>query len=126
MSCDSALQTALRPLGLPVFPNRYTGDSLEYIVTNWSLLPAIPAADHANAARYLVQVHYYLPDKQNPNPMLEQICLALAAADFTCPSIEPVDDYRRRSADVYGQHLTIECEYCDGGYDYGQNCDQRP
>lgn len=113
MSVDAALQTALKPLGLPVFPNRYTGDALEYLVTWWTMLPEVHSGDRANAARYLVTVGYYLPDKQNPNGMLEQICTALAAADFTCPSVTPVDETR-------GQHWTIECEYCDGGFAYGE------
>ena len=112
MSVDAALQTALRPLGLPVFPNRYTGEALEYLVTWWTMLPEVHAGDRANAARYLVTVGYYLPDKKNPNPMLERICTALAAAEFTCPSVTPVDETR-------GQHWAIECEYCDGGYAYG-------
>ena len=120
MSVDTALQTALKPMGLPVFPNRYTGEALEYLVTNWTLIPELHAGDLAGAARYLVQVHYYLPDKKNPNPMLEEICLALAAADFTCPEVLQVDDAARRTGDAHGQHWTIECEYCDGGYNYGQ------
>ena len=112
MSCDAALQTALRPLGLPVFPNKYTGMELSYLVTNWSMLGAAHGGDFAQAARYLVQVHYYLPDKLNPNPMLERICKALAAADFTSPDISPAHS-------DHGQHYAIECEYCDGGVDYG-------
>ena len=112
MSCDSALQTALKPLGLPVYPNKYTGPELEYIVTNYTMLGAAHGGDYATAARYLVQVHYYLPDKKNPNPMLEQICLALAAADFTSPDITPAHS-------EHGQHYAIECDYCDGGVNYG-------
>lgn len=113
MSCDSALQAALKPLGLPVYPNKYTGPALEYIVTNRTMLGAAHGGDYAQAARYLVQVHYYLPDKQNPNPMLAQICQRLAEADFTCPDIVQADS-------DHGQHYAIECEYADGGYDYGE------
>lgn len=115
MSCDSALQTALRPLGLPVYPNKYTGQVLEYIVTNYTALGAAHGGDFAQAARYLVQVHYYLPDKKNPNPMLDRLRLALAAADFTSPDVIPAHS-------EHGQHYTLECEYCDGGVDYG-DCD---
>ena len=109
---DSRLQSALRPLGLPVFPNLYTGDDLEYIVTNSAVIPALPAGDRPHAARYLVQVHYYLPHKQNPNEMLEQLCAALFAARFTAPSIQ-------NAADANGQHYVLECEGWDGGVDYG-------
>jgi hypothetical protein len=112
MSCAEALQTALKPLGLPVYPNKYTGPELEYIVTNYTTLGSAHGGDFAQAARYLVQVHYYLPDKKNPNDMLAQICRALAAADFSCPDIVP-------GHSDHGQHWAIECEYCDGGVDYG-------
>ena len=112
MSCDSALQTALKPLGLPVYPNKYSGPALEYIVTNYTMLGAAHGCDFAQAARYLVQVHYYLPDKKNPGPMLSQICLALAEADFSSPDITPAHS-------EHGQHYAIECDYCDGGVDYG-------
>ena len=126
MSIDAVLQAALRPLKLPVFPNKYTGPELEYLVTNWTMIPTLNAGDLAHAARYLVQVHYYLPDKQNPHETLEAICRALVAADFTCPEISNVDDAERRSGAMYGQHWVIECEYADGGYRYGEACDLGP
>lgn len=119
MSVDKALQAALRPLGLPVFPNKYTGSELEYLVTNWTMIPALNAGDLARAARYLVQVHYYLPDKQNPNEMLEAICRALVAADCTCPEILGTDE-ESGSRYAHGQHWVIECEFADGGYRYGE------
>lgn len=118
MSVDAALQSALKPLGLPVFPNKYTGKLTSYIVTNWTMLGEAHGGDFARAARYLVQVHYYLPDKQNPNPMLEDICLALAAADFTSGDVINAH-VETNGANAYGQHYVVECEYCDGGVDYG-------
>ena len=113
MSCASMLMTALTPCGLPVYPTVYTGDALEYLVFNYETLPAIDAEGVADAARYLVQVHYYLPIKKNPNAMLQTVCLALAAADCTCPAITDASDKN-------GQHYVVECEFCDGGFDYGQ------
>ena len=118
MSVDAALQSALKPLGLPVFPNKYTGKLTSYIVTNWTMLGEAHGGDFAGAARYLVQVHYYLPDKQNPNGMLERILQALAAADFTSGDV--INAHVETSAgNAYGQHYVIECEYCDGGVNYG-------
>jgi len=118
MSVDAALQAALRPLGLPVFPNKYTGKMTSYIVTNWTMLGAAHGGDFAGAARYLVQVHYYLPDKQNPNGMLENILQALAAADFTSGDVINAH-VETKDANAYGQHYVIEVEYCDGGVNYG-------
>ena len=118
MRVDAALQAALRPLGLPVFPNKYTGKLTTYITTNWTMLGAAHGGDFAGAARYLVQVHYFLPDKENPNGMLERILQALAAADFTSGDVINAH-VETKDANAYGQHYVIECEYCDGGVNYG-------
>jgi hypothetical protein len=120
MSCAEALQTALKPLGLPVYPNKYTGPELEYIVTNYTTLGSAHGGDFAQAARYLVQVHYYLPDKQNPHETLEAICRALVDADFTCPEVIDVDDAAPSLNNAHGSHWLIECEFADGGYRYGE------
>ena len=100
---DERLRAALLPSGLPVFPNLYTGDALEYLVTNYTMLPALQAGDRPGAARYLVQVHYYLPHKKNPNAVIEALCKALHAAGFTAPSVQ-------NAADGSGQHYVLECE----------------
>lgn len=110
---DERLRSALLPCGLPVYPNLYTGEDLEYVVTNYTMLPALHAGDRPGAARYLVQVHYYLPHKQNPNPMIETLCKALFAADFTAPGVQP-------ATDANGQHYVLECEGVDGGINYGE------
>lgn len=111
---DARLQAALRPSALPVFPNLYTGPELEYIVTNYSALQVLHAGDKPNAARYLTQVHYYLPHKKNPNPMLETLCKTLFDAGFTAPSITS-------ASDANGQHYVLECETWDGGFGYGDD-----
>lgn len=118
MSVDAALQSALKPLGLPVFPNKYTGKLTSYIVTNWTMLGEAHGGDFAGAARYLVQMHYYLPDKENPNTMLERILQALAAADFTSGDVINAH-VETNAGNAYGQHYVVECEYCDGGVNYG-------
>ncbi len=114
MSCAERLQSCLTApeIGLPVFPKKYTGELLHYIVWNYTTIPDLHAGNVANAARYLVQVHYFLPDKENPNPTLEKICKALVGARFTSPEI--VD-----AAERNGQHYVMECEGTDRGYIYG-------
>ncbi|MEE1273285.1 MAG: hypothetical protein UHI81_02165, partial [Olegusella sp.] len=78
----------------------------------YTTLGAAHGGDYAQAARYRVQVHYYLPDTKNPGTMISRICLKLAEADFTSPDITPAHS-------EHGQHYAIECEYCDGGLNYG-------
>lgn len=112
MSVDSTLQTALAPMGIPVSPNLYKGSALEYITTNYNVLPEVFADRAPNAARYLVQVHYLLPTGKNPNPMIGDISNALWYAGFTWPSVV-------NASDDEGQHYVFECEYADGGSRYG-------
>lgn len=111
---DDALMLALGPL-FPdrVFPNVYTGDALEYVVTNYTALPQVFAERLPAAQRYLVAVHYYLPEKMNPNAQKLAISAALSRQGFTWPSIE-------NASDDEGQHWVFECEYVNGGGVYGQ------
>lgn len=112
MSVDSSIQAALTPLGLPVSPNIYTGTELEYIVTNYSTIPEVYAERAPRAARYLVQVHYYLPHRQNPNLTIRQISRALWEHGSTWPGVT-------NASDSDGQHYVLECEFADGGGFYG-------
>ena len=113
-SVDDALMDALSPL-FPgrVYPNTYTGDALEYVTTNFTALPQVYGEKGPAAARYLVNVHWYLPAKQNPNAQKVTISAALFAEGFTWPSIE-------NAGDKEGQHWVFECEYANGGGVYGQ------
>ena len=110
---DDALQAALKPLGLPVYPVLYTGADLEYIVTNHTTVPLIFAEHIPNAARYLVTVRYFLPWKKNPNPMILQISQALFDAGFVWPSVT-------EASDADGQVYALETQYINGGGYYGQ------
>ena len=110
---DQVLLEALDPL-LPgcAAPVAYTGESLEYIVWNYDQLGAVFADGRPDAARYLVQVHYFLPAGQNPNGMKVRIAQALAAAGCTWPDVTDASDKE-------GQHYVLECEYADGGLAHG-------
>lgn len=108
MSVDEALQTALTSLGIPVSPNLYKGEALEYIVTNYTTIPEVYAERVPHACRYLVQVHYMVPHGVNPNSTVNDISKALWDALFTWPSVT-------NASDGDGQHYVLECEYADGG-----------
>ena len=114
MSVDSKISTALENV-LPgaVFPNLYTGALLNYAVWAYTEIPTVFADRAPHAARYLVQVHYFLPHKENPNPVKRQLQRALFDAGCTWPSI-------LNASDAEGQHYVLECEYADGGGYYGQ------
>lgn len=112
MSIDKVLNTALTSTSLPAYPNVYTGSLLEYLTWNYTEIPVVFADSLPHAARYLVQVHYYLPPKADPNPIKQQLRLALTGAGCTWPSIT-------NASDKEGQHYVFECEYADGGGLYG-------
>lgn len=110
---DDALQAALAPLGLPVYPTVYVGTDLEYLVTTHTALPAVFAERAPQAARHLVTVRYFLPFGKNPNHMLQLIARALWEEGFTWPSMTD-------AADGEGQVWALECEYANAGAYYGQ------
>lgn len=95
-----------------VFPDVYTGSLLKYIVWNYSQIPAVYAESAPHAARYAVQVHYYLPHKENPQAAILSLSRALFDRDFTWPTVTD-------ATDSDGQHWVLECEYADGGGYYG-------
>lgn len=111
MTTDAAIKAALTML--PVYPNYYTGEDLEYIVYNYTALPQVYAERLPAAARYLVQVHLYLPHKKNPNALKVQISRALSEHGFTWPSIT-------NGSDGDGQHYVFECEYANAGGVYAE------
>ena len=107
---DAAL-SALYPGA--VFPMLYTGPLLRYVVWNYDILPAVFAERAPHAARYLVQVHLYLPHKENPNTLKIAIISACVVGGFTFPSMT-------NASDKEGQHYVFEFEYANGGGYYGQ------
>lgn len=109
-----ALQGALETVfdSSQIFPHVYTGTLLRYVVWNYSVLPALWADSRPRAARYLVQVHFYLPHKEDARETILALQRALADAAFTWPALTD-------AADADGQHWVLECEYVDGGGFYG-------
>ena len=104
-ACESVLPGA-------VFPQLYTGGLLKYIVWDYNQIPQVFAERAPHAARYLVQVHFYLPHKENPQAAILALSRALFEKDFTWPTVTD-------ATDSDGQHWVLECEYADGGGYYG-------
>ena len=89
MNVNALLVDTLDSL-LPTADGVYKGAATEYIVFNYTELPADFADDDAEHYRYLVQVHLYAPLEKNTRA------------------------YRRE----HGQHYAFECEIA-GGVDDG-------
>ena len=86
---------------LPTADGVYKGAATEYIVFNYTELPADFADDDAAHYRYLVQVHLYAPLEKNTRTYRREIR----------PTVTPASDKN-------GQHYAFECEIA-GGVDDG-------
>lgn len=107
MTVNEAIEAAVEPLVPVCVPDRYDGDAPEYCVFNANEVPSVFGDDCAEAIRYLVQVHYFLPRGQNATAKKRQIRHALEETGFTSASIE-------NASDEDGQHWVIECEWLGG------------
>lgn len=108
MTVDELLQTAVSSIVPECEPNRYTGAATTYATWNYTTLPVVFADSTPDAARYLIQVHLYMPYNINPNSIKLNLARTLHSYGMTYPSITPAHD-----AD--GQHFVLECEHADGG-----------
>lgn len=104
MSINERLTAALSCL-TPSGPAADTkkGNGAEYIVFNYSMIPADFGDDDAGHYLALVQVHLYAPHEKNTVKLRREISRRLVSAGFTRPSITPASDER-------GQHYVFECE----------------
>lgn len=105
MSTDEKIISALNPIVETVVPVVYHGEEKEYIVFNYNTL-FFYAEGTAKARRDLVQIHWFLPLKGNPNAKKKLIADAINEAGFTYPSIE-------NASNNDNQHYVFECE-CTG------------
>ena len=113
MNVDAAAFAAISPIFPECAPNVYEGHALEYVTWNAYTLPQVYAERRPAAARYPVQVHYYLPHGKSPTAGKLALQAALFAQGFTWPSIT-------NASDSEGQHYVLECEYVNAGGVYGQ------
>lgn len=106
------IRTACETVISDVFPQIYTGALLHYVTYNYNIIPSVWTESGPAASRYLCQVHFYLPHKEDPREDILGLQRALFDAGFTWPDVTDAED-----AD--GQHWVLECEYADGGGVYG-------
>lgn len=107
MSINSIIKSAVEPIVAACMPDRYDGEEREYCTFNYTELPACFGDDEAEAIRYLVQLHWFLPGGVNPLEKKRLIKRALVSAEFTCPIVTPV-------VEEVGQHYVFECEWAGG------------
>ncbi len=106
MNVNSVLTSLFSGL-LPTAADTYKGKATEYIVFNYTTIPADFGDDDAGHYRYLVQVHLYAPHEKNTLAYRREITRRLVSADFTRPTVAP-------ASDANGQHYVFECETIGG------------
>lgn len=112
MSFDSRLRDKLIPIVPVVEPNIYEGDALEYIIFAYGERGDCFGDNEPEEIILSVQVHYFLPNGENPRAKKRLIRQALFDLGGTCPEIT-------NASDKDGQHYVFEFE-CTEEDDNGQ------
>lgn len=103
METEQRIINALRDLGLPVFPNIYTGEELSYFTFSFDSIPESFAEGTAVGVREMLSVHLFLPNGQSPVRIKRRTVMGLIANGATYPSIT-------NASDEECQHYIFECE----------------
>ena len=120
MDAFTAIKTVATSLGYPCSPNRYTGKESRYIEYNYAVINGGNYGDdrpECNVAS--IQVHLYLPQKENFLARMKALQEALFEAGFTWPSITTLREDDELQAESSGtklpidgvRHIVFECEY---------------
>ncbi len=104
MTAFANIVAAIAPFGYPYQPDIYEGKCEKYFVYNYAdQRGALFADDEPESVIASVQVHFYLPAKENFLKMQSQIRKALLNQGFTFPEVTVLKEEKKR-------HLIFECE----------------
>lgn len=107
MTAGAAVMAALRQFGIPCSPDIYDGRKESYFTYNYvDDAPADYGDNEPSCAVVSMQIHLFLPLKENPGRMKRKVRSALSKAGFTCPSVTAFADPGGKK-----KHLIFECEY---------------
>lgn len=104
---NERLRSALLPIVPIVEPDVYKGNEDEYIVFSMSDIPVFFGDNEPEFIRHLISVNWYLPHGIDYVAKKRQIANALAAADFSYPTIVDIGDEQ-------GAGFCFETEAVDG------------
>lgn len=120
MDAFVAIQNALRPFGYPCVPGRYTGKENRFFEYNYAHRGGGNFGDNKPACNVAsVQVHLFLPLKEDFRGIMNSVQGALDEAEFTWPDVTVRDEYDDIEAEENGtrqrldgvRHIIFECEY---------------
>lgn len=107
VSVNQAIISAVTTVLSVCVPDFYEGGESEYSTFNYDEIPELFGDDTAEAVRYLIQIHYFLPYGINCLSKRKRLKNALADAGFTFPKVYNASDEK-------GQHYVFECEWAEG------------
>lgn len=113
MSVNQLILDTLASLGIPVVPDRYTGEESRYCVFNYNTAPADYGDDDPKHERYLIQVHLFAPIGENILEIRRKVKRLLHGAGLTWPVEENATETYETTGEG-GQHYIFECEYVEG------------
>lgn len=122
MNAFSAIQEALSGFNLPCVPQRYTGKENRYFEYNYATRQGADYGDNRPGCNMAaVQVHLYLPLKENFLPIMNDVQEALFEHDFSWPSVTVMEDYDEIEAEQGGvrqgldsvRHIVFETDYIE-------------
>lgn len=108
MNIEEKIVAAIRPVTANIFPQEYSGTSLEYCTYNYDSLPRLFADGRARRYVHLIQLHYCCPAETNSFEMRRKLLKAIVDAGFSSPEITD-------ASDDAGQHWVFEFEGKDNG-----------
>ena len=108
MNIDERIRNALLPFGDPVEKAVYQSDAKRYYSFNYNTIGAAYADDAPEHVRYLIQVHLFMPLREEDLTQKEATITALYNAGFTWPDVFDLTDET-------GRHIVFECEDVGAG-----------
>ena len=109
MRALQAVQAALRGYTYPKVPHRYEGSEKKYFTYNYAADHGRDFGDDAPGCNEVsVQVHFFLPLKENFQAEKAQIRQWLFDAGFTWPEVTVLEE-----DDTKTRHIIFECDYTE-------------
>lgn len=115
MDAFTTIKGVATSLGYACTPNHYTGKESRYVEYNYAVLSGRNFGDDRPLCNVAdVQVHLYMPLKENFLTRMKQMQEALFEAGFTWPEVTVLSEYDEveTSKGLDGiRHIVFECEY---------------
>lgn len=106
MSTNAVIIQALKPFGYPCKPNHYTGSDKKYFTFNYADERGADYGDNEpGCIKASMQIHFFLPLKENYISEKKKIREALFAAGFTYPIVTELIETENEV-----RHIVYECD----------------